>query len=96
MPKDPSAIRLTRQSLEKLKEGGYRFVLVESYTVDRRPEHIELNHFLLKPVKELPLAGDWGIFEPIDSHILSEWADHPDNGIKAFIDPCSNPNYSTH
>ena len=86
MPKEPSSIRLTRQTLQKLKEGGYRYVLVESYTLDRRSDHIEINHFLLKPVRELPRTGEQGIFEPIDSHVLREWADHPDSGIKAFID----------
>jgi hypothetical protein len=86
MPKERSSIRLTLQTLEKLKERGYRYVLVESYTLDRRSDFIEMNHFLLKPVKELPRPGEWGIFEPIDSHILREWADQPDNGVKAFIE----------
>jgi len=73
--------------LERLKERGFRYVIVESYTLDRRLDFIEMNHFLLKPLKELPgQPGELGIFEPIDSHILREWADHPDNGIKAFID----------
>lgn len=86
MSKERSAVRLTRHTLEKLKERGYRYVLVESYTLDRRSDYIEMNHFLLKPVKELPgEPGQMGIFEAIDSHILCEWAEHPDNGIKAFV-----------
>ena len=87
MPKERHSTQLTRQSLEKLKQRGYRYVLVESYTLDRRSEFIEMNHFLLKPIKELPgEPGEMGIFEPIDSHLLGQWADYPDNGIIAFID----------
>lgn len=79
--------RLTRQLLEKLKAKGYRYVVVEGYTVDRRQDFIEMNHFVLRPLKELPnLPGDLGIFEPIDSPILDEWADAPDGGIHAFIE----------
>lgn len=79
--------RLTRQTLEKLKEKGYRYVVVESYTIDRRQDFIEMNHFLLKPLKTLPdQPGDMGIYEPIDSPLLDEWADSPDTGIHAFIE----------
>jgi hypothetical protein len=73
--KEQPAARLTLQTLDQLKERGFRYVLVESYTLDRRLDYIEMNHFLLKPVKALPDApGELGIFEPIDSP------------IKAFID----------
>lgn len=85
-------IRLTRHSLEKLKQWGFRYVVVESYTIDRRSDFIEMNHFLLKPLKEMPgEPGELGIFESIDSQILREWADHPDSGIKAFIDTNDQP-----
>ena len=51
-----------------------------------------MNHFLLKPLKEMPgEPGELGIFESIDSQILREWADHPDSGIKAFIDTNDQP-----
>jgi hypothetical protein len=86
-----TAIRLTLETLEKLKERGFQYVLVESYTLDRRLDYIEMNHFLLRPVKALPDGpGDLGIFEPIDSTILREWAKHPDNGIIAYIDSNSH------
>lgn len=91
MAKDILAKRLTRQILDKLKEKGYRYLVVESYTLDRRLDYIELNHFLLKAVKEMPRPGDLGIFEVIDSPLLLEWADHPDNGISAYVDTNSHP-----
>ncbi len=84
---DKPAGRLTPKVLENLKANGYRYVVVEGYTVDRRQDFIEMNHFVLRPLKELPdLPGDLGIFEPIDSPILDEWANAPDNGILAFIE----------
>jgi hypothetical protein len=85
--KEHTATRLTLRTLEILKERGFQYVLVESYTLDRRLDYIEMNHFLLRPVKVLPNEpGDLGIFEPIDSPILREWAKHPDNGIRAYIE----------
>jgi hypothetical protein len=90
--KEQSTTRLTLHTLEILKERGFQYVLVESYTLDRRLDYIEMNHFLLRPVKVLPEApGELGIFESIDSPILREWASHPDNGIKAFIETNSHP-----
>lgn len=81
------ARRLTRQVLENLKASGYRYVVVEGYTVDRRQDFIEMNHFVLRPLRDLPnLPGDLGIFESIDSPILDEWADAPDGSIQAFIE----------
>jgi hypothetical protein len=92
MRKEQAVTRLTPQVLEKLMERGFQYVLVESYTLDRRLDYIEMNHFLLRPVKALPdESGELGIFEPIDSPILREWAKHADNGIKAFIDTNSHP-----
>jgi hypothetical protein len=87
MPKNKSAARLTRQTLQELKDKGFRFVLVRSYTLDRRVDYIQMNHFALKPVRELPRdPGEMGIFAPIDSDILVDWADGG-GGIQAFIDP---------
>ena len=79
--------RLTRQSLEKLKADGYRFVLVKSYSIGRAPDYLEMNDFILTPVRELPVnRGEMEIFEPVDSDILSDWVDRADSGIKAFIE----------
>lgn len=79
--------RLTLHGLQQLKDQGFRFVLVKGYTPDRRFDYIELNHFKLVPVKELPQdPGQKEIYAPIDSEILLDWAGSPDSGIKAFIE----------
>lgn len=91
-PKGPPVARLSHQTLDRLKELGYKYVVVQSYTLDHREDFIEMNHFVLKPIKELPhRPGDLGIFEPIDSPILRKWADQPDHGIIAFIEPNGRP-----
>ena len=78
---------MTKKSLQELKELGFRYVLVKGYTPDRRFDYIELNHFTLVPVKELPEdPGQKEIFAPIDSEILDEWASQPEMGIMAFIE----------
>ena len=86
MKNDGSAIRLTLQGLQELKDLGFRFVLIKGYTLDRRSDYIELNHFILVPVKQLPEdPAQKEIYEPIESEILLDWASSPD-GIKAFIE----------
>ena len=87
MEKPTAGTRLTKQSLRALRELGFRYVIVNGYTPDRRFDYIALNRFILVPVKELPEApGQNGIYAPIDSDILDDWASQPDNGIKAFIE----------
>ena len=82
-----AASRLTEKSLAVLKELGFQYLLVEGYTPDRRNDYVELNHFTLVPVKELPGGfGESGIFAPIDSEVIRDWASQPDDGIKAFIE----------
>ncbi len=91
MDNSGSEIRLTQQSLESLKDRGFRFVLIKGYTTDRRQDYIELNYFTLVPVKELsddPNKKE--IYEPIDSTILREWALSPDEGLKVIIEVPSN------
>jgi hypothetical protein len=87
MQNSRSAIRLTNESLQHLRDSGFRFVLVKGYTTDRRVDYIELNYFTLVPVKELSEDPDRNeIYEPIDSEILSEWARFPDEGAKVMIE----------
>jgi len=87
MGKPNATIRLTKKSLQQLKDLGFRYVLVKGYTPDKRNDYIELNYFTLVPVMELPEdPAQKEIFAPIDSDILDEWASQPDNGIKAFIE----------
>jgi len=79
--------RLTVKRLQELKDQGFRFVLIKGYALDRRADYIELNHFSLLPVKELPEdPAQKEIFEPIDSEILMEWASSLDTGVTAYID----------
>ncbi len=92
MDKPGSGIRLTPQSLQFLKDRGFRFVLIKGYTTDRRQDYIELNYFTLVPVKDLsddPNKKE--IYEPIDSTILMAWALSPDEGLKVIIEVPSNP-----
>lgn len=87
MTKSKSATRLTSQTLQDLKRKGFRFVLVKGYTLDKRLDYIQMNHFTLVPVMELPAEpGAKEIYEPIDSDILQEWADSPDRGLIAYIE----------
>jgi hypothetical protein len=87
MENSRSAIRLTKESLQQLKDSGFRFVLIKGYTTDRRVDYIELNYFTLVPVKDLPEdPNKKEIYEPIDSEILMEWASFPDDGAKVIIE----------
>lgn len=87
MPKINTPIKLTVQTLEDLKRKGFQYVLIKGYTLDRRLDYIQMNHFTLVPVRELPVnPTEKEIFEPIDSEILKEWASSPDNGLTAYIE----------
>jgi hypothetical protein len=81
-----STYRLTLQSLQKLIDKGFQYVLVEGFTTDRRLDYMEPSYFLLQPLKNLPNdINKKGIYEPIDSKILLEWARFPDVGTKVLI-----------
>jgi hypothetical protein len=87
MQKPAAEMKLTRESLQVLKELGFRYVLVKGYTPRRRFDFIELDRFTLVPVKELPEGpGEKEIYAPIDSEILLDWASGPDDGIQAYIE----------
>jgi hypothetical protein len=91
MRKPDTASTLTKERLRRLKEHGYLYILIKSYTPDRKTDFIELDHFNLVPVKELPEAqGEKGIFAPIDSEILEAWAEQSEGGIKAYIEGYSS------
>jgi hypothetical protein len=80
-------VRLTEQSLQELKDKGYQYVLVKSYTPDRRLDHIHLNHIILMPVMALPTKpGDREIFAPIDSEVLLDWVSSQDASFEAYIE----------
>lgn len=94
MTKSKSSVKLTRKTLQELKDNGFLYVLVKGYTLDRCVDHIQLNHFTLLPVRELPSEpGKKGIYAPLDSEVLSEWASFDDNGPDAFIQFDEEPQY---
>jgi hypothetical protein len=87
MESSRSPITLTKQSLQQLKDSGFRFVLIKGYTTDRRVDYIEVNYFTLVPVKDLPEdPNKKEIYEFIDSEILMQWASFPDDGAKVIIE----------
>ena len=87
MAKSKSPIRLTYQILQELKEQGFQYVLVKGYDLSRRLDYIQLTHFTLVPVRELPLEpGEKEIYAPIDSEELAEWASSRDEDYAAYIE----------
>jgi len=87
MAQSKSTVRLTAQTLQQLKDKGFQFVIVKGYTPDRRLDHIQLNHFILTPVVELPTEpGEKEIYAPIDSEVLADWADTSDGSFEAYIE----------
>ena len=81
-----STTKLSLPLLQKLKEKGFRYVQVMGFTTDRRLDYMEPRFLLLVPIRELsddPEKKE--IYEPIDSRILEDWANAPDDGIKILI-----------
>jgi hypothetical protein len=92
MESSRSAIRLTKQSLQQLKDSGFRFVLIKGYTTDRRIDYTEVNYFALVPVKDLPEdPTKKEIYESINSDILMQWASFPNDGAKVIIEMEQTP-----
>jgi hypothetical protein len=87
MAQSKSAVRLTDQTLQQLKDKGFQYVIVKGYTPDRRLDHIQLNHFILTPVVTLPTEpGEKEIYAPIDSEVLADWASTSDGSFEAYIE----------
>jgi hypothetical protein len=81
-----AVVILTIQVLKELKEKGFKFVSVNAFTRDRRVDYLEPSYLELVPIKVLPEEKDEkGIYEPIDSRLLAEWANAPDEGIKVLV-----------
>ncbi|MBS1600740.1 MAG: hypothetical protein JST75_21145 [Bacteroidetes bacterium] len=81
-----SSLKLTRPLLQKLKDRGFRYVQVMGFTSDRRLDYMEPRFLLLVPIMELsddPAKQE--IYEPINSKILEDWANSPDEGIEILI-----------
>jgi hypothetical protein len=87
MKNEGTALRLTATRLQKLKDQGFRFVLIKGYSLNKRSDYIELNHWVLVPVMQLPEdPAQKEIYEPIDSEILLEWASCSPDGVEAYIE----------
>jgi len=77
---------LTPETLDELRIMGFKYVIVSGYTHDKRSDYMEPHYFLLEPVKELPDdVNKKGIYEPIESPLLMEWAKHPHEGTRIYI-----------
>ena len=82
-----SLVRLTKKTLQQLKDKGFHFVLIKGYSLSKKIDYIELNSFRLIPVKELPEdPAEKEIYAPLDSEILLEWTSAGTGTIEAFID----------
>ena len=76
----------TLKVLKELKDKGYRYVRVNAFTHDKRLDYVEPHYFVLVPFKDLTDDPDKkGIYEPINSQILTEWAKLSNEGIKVFV-----------
>lgn len=79
-------VLFTLQALEGLKDRGFRYVRVNAFTQDKRPDYMEPHYFVLVPIKDLPDdPAKKGIYEPINSPLLTDWANFPNEGIKVLV-----------
>ena len=85
--KEPeSKKKLTPASLQSLKKKGFRYVQVQGFSPDKHLDYMEPRYFVLVPLKNLPTETDQkGIYEPIESEILTEWANTEDEGFDVFL-----------
>jgi hypothetical protein len=77
---------LTLHALAELRHHGFLYVRVDAFTQNMRPDYMEPHYFVLTPIKNLPDdVNKKGIYEPIDSPMLTDWANSPDVGIKVYL-----------
>lgn len=78
--------KLTLASLQNLRKRGFRYVQVQGFSPDKHLDYMEPRYFVLVPMKNLPTETDQkGIYEPIESDILTEWANTEDEGFDVFL-----------
>lgn len=78
--------KLTPASLQSLRKKGFRYVQVQGFSPDKHLDYMEPRYFVLVPLKNLPSENDKkGIYEPIESNILTEWANTADDGFEVLI-----------
>lgn len=71
--------------LAELQKQGYKYLQINGYTHDNRIDHVQPHYFMLIPFKEFPQdKRDIEIYEPINSDLLSSWADSQ-TGAKVMI-----------
>jgi hypothetical protein len=75
----------TSAALQILINKGFQYVQVKGFTADRRLDYMEPRFLVLIPVKSLPEDGKIEIYEPINSQLLVDWANHPQEGMKVLI-----------
>ena len=69
-------VPFTRLILEQLEKQGYKYLQIKGYTHDNQIDHIQPHYIMLIPFKEFPKnPSDIEIYEPINSNILSSWAE---------------------
>lgn len=80
------SVTLTPEALKALKKRGFRYVRVNAFTKDRQLDYIDPHYIVLVPIHDLPQDRDkMGIYEPVDSEVLVNWANSPDEGIEVLI-----------
>ena len=85
-PSGDSKKKLTPASLQNLRKKGFRYVQVQGFSPDKHLDYMEPRYFVLVPIKDLPSEADQkGIYEPIESNILTEWANSGDEGFEVLI-----------
>lgn len=78
--------KLTPAALQHLRKKGFRYVQVQGFSPDKHLDYMEPRYFVLVPMKNLPTEADQrGIYEPIESNILTEWANSEDEGFEVLI-----------
>ena len=82
----PKVVELTLQTLEDLFNKGFRYVRVNAFSQDNRPDYMEPHYFVLEPIVDIPDdINQKGIYEPVDSKLLIEWARLPNERTKIYI-----------
>jgi hypothetical protein len=84
--KSCKVVELTLQTLEELFNKGFRYVRVNAFSHDNRPDYMDPHYFVLEPIIDIPEDMDKkGIYEPVNSKLLIEWARLPNERTKVYI-----------
>jgi hypothetical protein len=78
--------RLTPQYLQKLKDSGFKYVQIRSYSWDHREDYMTPHYFILTPIKDFfNKTLDNEIYEPINSSIIKAWSNSTDDEIPVLV-----------